>query len=444
MMNNRNLISKNVASVTSPYILTVAILLPCSIAQAGAYEWGGLGSRAQSMGGAFTAIADDWTAIYWNPAGLTQLQGTGFGIDVLSPHPIIEDGSSVSNLMPANMETRYQIDTFAQYTGIEPTQFSDERVEYHFFTPTGLAGYWQHKGWHFGAGFYVPVGYYLDWDDTVGYGAGTITASLFQQLSIRTVNLSLARPISRSLAFGAGFNLLYGGIDYQANKVVANSGIIDYRWGQELDCDGVGYEGIFGLLYKASDKLNLGAVYRTGGTLNLEGEADTFLTLTSLNESSDLRQKFNYPATYGLGAAYKLKPDFTLAADWQRTAWSQFRIDIDYKVPGLLALQDRDYSADWQDSNRYRFGFEYRPTQTWSWRAGYMFDQSPVRDKSVSLTNVADVDRHNLTIGLGRQSKNNVRLDLMYGYAWGDRKVNGVSYHQRINVVGLSVSYRFK
>jgi hypothetical protein len=32
----------------------------------------GVGSRANAMGGAFTATADDATALYWNPAGLSQ------------------------------------------------------------------------------------------------------------------------------------------------------------------------------------------------------------------------------------------------------------------------------------------------------------------------------------------------------------------------------------
>ncbi|HBR29889.1 MAG TPA: hypothetical protein DD789_10700, partial [Firmicutes bacterium] len=32
-----------------------------------------LGARALGMGGAYTAIADDGTAAYWNPAGITQV-----------------------------------------------------------------------------------------------------------------------------------------------------------------------------------------------------------------------------------------------------------------------------------------------------------------------------------------------------------------------------------
>jgi len=36
----------------------------------------GIGARALSMGSAFTAIADDATALYWNPAGITQIART--------------------------------------------------------------------------------------------------------------------------------------------------------------------------------------------------------------------------------------------------------------------------------------------------------------------------------------------------------------------------------
>lgn len=34
----------------------------------------GVGGRAMGMGGAYTAIADDATALYWNPAGLTSIE----------------------------------------------------------------------------------------------------------------------------------------------------------------------------------------------------------------------------------------------------------------------------------------------------------------------------------------------------------------------------------
>lgn len=39
------------------------------------------GARALSMGGAFVAIADDPSAMYWNPAGITDIGGISFVVD---------------------------------------------------------------------------------------------------------------------------------------------------------------------------------------------------------------------------------------------------------------------------------------------------------------------------------------------------------------------------
>ena len=35
-----------------------------------AQTFGGIGTRAEGMGGAFVAVADDASAVYWNPAGI--------------------------------------------------------------------------------------------------------------------------------------------------------------------------------------------------------------------------------------------------------------------------------------------------------------------------------------------------------------------------------------
>ena len=409
---------------------------------AGGYEWGGLGSRAQSMGGAFTGLADDWTAIYWNPAGLTQLRGSELGFEFFSPHVTIKDGSSLSNLTPGAMDTRYQIDTFAQFTGLEPTRFDKEKVDLHFYIPNGLGGYWQWKGFTMGAGLYSPVGHYFDWEDTVRYGAGTIDAKLFHQFSLTAGNFSIARQITPRLSLGAGVELAYGRLAYEAEKTVSNSGISDYRWDFASKGDGFGVEGTFGFLYKITDRLNLGGVYRTGATIRLKGDADTHLSLAGLAEESDFVQKFRHPSTWGLGLAYKLRPNLTLTTDWQRTNWSEFGVDVDYDRQGAV-LRDRRYSADWKDSNRYRFGIEYQPTDRWSLRGGYSFDQSPLPDKAVSFSNIADVDRHSASLGAGHKWPNGWGVDLLYSCCWGSRSAGGTDYEQRVHGVGFTISYKW-
>jgi long-chain fatty acid transport protein len=418
------------------------ILAAPQSAKAGGYEWGGLGSRAQAMGGAFIGLADDWTAIYWNPAGLSQLRGAGAGFDFSSPHIEIKDGDSVANSPIAEMDTRFQRDVFGQYIPAEETHFDKEKVKYDFYIPAGAAGHWQYAGWNMAAGYYIPAGYYIDWDDSIPYGAGTLTADLFQELSVVAVNFSLAKQINDALALGAGLDVLYGDVDYEANKVAAGSLISDYSYSFDSSSDGTGYEGVFGGLYRINEKLSLGAVYRTGATIDLEGRARTSLTLTSLAETSGFVQKFRHPATYGLGVAYRQATNLIFTGDWQRTNWSEFDIDVEYDTPGT-ALINQDYSADWRDSNRFRTGVEWRPVLRWALRAGYFFDESPLPDKSVSLSNIVGVDRHNVTLGAGYEWCDSWFVDLVLHHGWGDRRVDGVNYSQRVYSFGLGLSHQF-
>ena len=39
----------------------------------------GIGARATVLGGAYRGLANDWSAMYWNPAGLTQINGFHLG-----------------------------------------------------------------------------------------------------------------------------------------------------------------------------------------------------------------------------------------------------------------------------------------------------------------------------------------------------------------------------
>lgn len=50
--------------------LSLSLILAAGCATAGGYNLAGVGPKALAMSGAFRAIADDWSAAYWNPAGL--------------------------------------------------------------------------------------------------------------------------------------------------------------------------------------------------------------------------------------------------------------------------------------------------------------------------------------------------------------------------------------
>ena len=55
-------------------VFSFLITQPVLAADAGSFLRIGVGARALGMGGAFVALADDPTAIYWNPAGLASLE----------------------------------------------------------------------------------------------------------------------------------------------------------------------------------------------------------------------------------------------------------------------------------------------------------------------------------------------------------------------------------
>jgi hypothetical protein len=59
--------------------LAVCLVLGLSVSPAAAQTVESLGTRAAGMGGAFVAVADDATAVYWNPAGLA-LGGAFFSL----------------------------------------------------------------------------------------------------------------------------------------------------------------------------------------------------------------------------------------------------------------------------------------------------------------------------------------------------------------------------
>ena len=78
-------------------IALLALILPFLSQPCYAQTFGGLGSRAEGMGGAFVAVADDASAVYWNPAGLAWPTGATFDAQLFtgrSPSAAIGTASS--------------------------------------------------------------------------------------------------------------------------------------------------------------------------------------------------------------------------------------------------------------------------------------------------------------------------------------------------------------
>lgn len=64
-------------------LIAIGVALPCPVV-AGPLGLYGFGARAIGMGGAFTGLADDYSAIYYNPAGLAATEGNNLAIGFMA------------------------------------------------------------------------------------------------------------------------------------------------------------------------------------------------------------------------------------------------------------------------------------------------------------------------------------------------------------------------
>jgi len=77
----------------------LVLLFTASTSFAAGFRLPEAGAKAMGMGFAFTAQADDPSAIYFNPAGLTQLQGTNLMLGVTY---VRENGGEFTGTTPVD------------------------------------------------------------------------------------------------------------------------------------------------------------------------------------------------------------------------------------------------------------------------------------------------------------------------------------------------------
>ncbi len=419
----------------SLFVVVLVFALSTSILASG-YESGGFGSRAISMGGAYVGLADDWTAIYWNPAGLTQLAGCGVGFNSDYLNIETEDGNSIANSVIGQTNSD-QGDIFFQLTGGEPSQFNKEKVTSVSFLPA-LGVYYNLHFCTIGVGAYVPLAFSCNWEDTVS----GIDATYETETSLIAYNISVARQITPQLSVGLGLNILDGSLKRHAKKVTPL-----YTYTLDMKADGIQLQGIVGLLYRPLECLAVGVSYKTESQVKFKGDASATYPLPSgtnlviLQEESDYTQKLLVPVQVGLGVAYTAMGSLTLTADWVRTDWSDFYRDIDYKVEGAL-FKDSKVDQQWMVSNRIRLGAEYCPVEDLAIRAGFGLDPRGVSDRAVSQTNLIDADRKIVSFGVGYKW-NNLAADLGYVYAFGRETIQDVEYEKNTSGLVSSLHYEF-
>ena len=421
-----------------------ALFLLPSFAPANGFNLNGLGSRAQGMGGAYVSLANDFSAVFWNPAGAAGFKQKTFGF-------------FVNDLIPTNT---YRLEILIP----EVPDIDAKTKTSHYL---GMLG-----------GFYMPVSskvvlglgvstpslYGTKWtgDDFTGLAGG---ASYIWMSKVAVLSLSpmVAVKLSEAFSVGAAINFNHG--VFNLKKPAGTSaappqidaplaaGLADLGQYEET-MNGWSFGATLGLLVKPIEDLSVGLTVRTPSTMSFNGSALlSYMSLYDLPDTSDLVRDMPWPLWIAGGVSFRPFERLLLSADVHWTQWSKLdELTTDYLDPvwaDLAEVDGRDVLVlDWQDTTQIRFGLEYTLNPTTALRAGYYHDPAPGPESTLTVL-LPTHTFESFSVGVGK-TVGDLQLDFGLEYMAGNTRTAPDTpdsmpgtYGAKMVVPTVSVAYKF-
>jgi len=445
----------------------IVILLTSSLFASGV-GLTGIGARATALGGAYRGIANDWSAMYWNPAGISQIQGMHFGASFEMITPAAK--YSFSQNVPA----------FSVYRTGEI-----ENEAQTFYIPAAGFVYSMNK-FSFGLSFYAPFGLGGKWDamNTTAYNDAYPETEFEDDLKIIDIHPTIAYQVNDKLSIGVGFSFVLSDIiirtpvtspnpllfdpanDALKQGVLAPMGLTAETYNhilteKELEGDGTGFGFNFGLKYNVTEDLSIGLSGNWYNDISLDGKirAKTYfakidptlfqtlsntldgmiaLGVLTAEQKAEIVAVYSgqthdkipvgtkgdatlpLPMTLGGGIAYTGFENLLLTADISWTQWSAWDVIEIELADGTPA----DLETKWEDGVRFSAGLEYKVMDPLKIRAGYYTEPTAIPDQTLSIT-IPDINRRH-AINIGASYCFGI-FDLFASYERiliGDREVN--------------------
>ena len=390
----------------------------------------GLGARTMGMGGAFLAVADDFTTLYWNPAGLAQIRK-------------FELFSSLSH-SNRDVETEFTRGRVTE-AGRSKTRPNSIGLVYPLYAARG--------------GFALAFGY----NRPQNFDSEVAIKGLDPSSKLDSSGFDVDETTSNSggigiWSFGAGVfiskNILLGGsIDFwqgssfnELDSAAAdinniNSEIESFAFHDTVDREYSGLGGRIGVLAFAGENVTLGATVTLPVDLEVSElwQQQTIVRFDDGEEIVDgddgsILYDIERPFEFGGGVAIKLlEKRLTLAGDVQFTDWTQ----TEYNPLPADDVQN-NFSRFYDSTIQVRTGVEYRiPVIETSVRVGYFLDPIPFQDRKI------DDDRDFLTLGVGKIFDQIIKIDIAYMRGSWAQSSNSLSENQTSNRVFVSAGYRY-
>ena len=414
-----------------PWILACAIwvfTVPGFTQEVALDGFSGLGARAMGMGGAFVSISDDFSGLFWNPAGLTQaergtvywevshdrfrntsqffnspsafeLSSTRIGsVGFVYPVPVYRGSLVLAGGFGRNrhFDNGLRIDAYDDVVDFDKAGFSEDK---------GALG-----AWTLGAAIdlapHLSVGVSaFRWQGKNRF-VQELTFEDVQQAHVDTVSLfQRFESTEQYSAWG-----VQGGIRY---------------WHPS------GFR--FGLTAAAATPMRVDANLADEFEDAFDDRIDTYP-----REAYSDRYEVRQPLTFGLGLGWASGP-FTISGDAHYGDLQEATYDV---LPQTIAPSVDDFRGQYRDAVRLHLGGEYTiPNRGIAVRGGYY--RVPVR--YIGGGNVPNIqietDRDAWTLGLGAELEDAVVLD--FAAVFGGYKLIEGNRADRVRTVRILASARF-
>jgi len=384
------------------------LLLPHA-ATAGGFNIYEMGGRATALGGAFTATADDPSAIFYNPAGMAWLD-EGFSVS-----------GNLALIKPSSKFLRAEGATAGMYPGDAESETADN-----IFTPIGIyATYRSDADWSAGLGLFTPFGLGVEWDKPETFPGRTLSTNA--QIEGFYISPMFAYQPSPKVAISAGVNFVISTVLLEKMSTQQFGGDAATYNVMAFKMEGTSNLGISpsaAIMIKPCPKLSFGINYKGGLTNSFEdqdatltqiesgiGPVDDAVTaqLDALGTDHKASGDLNYPSFVAIGGRAQVNPKLALMLDFVWFNWSVFEeIHLRFSAPELNTNLEEKY----QDGQQWRFAGEYQASPDLRLMAGIIRDLNPQPIGSVSPL-LPDADRWDYSVGATYSTD---KLDFTLGY----------------------------
>jgi long-chain fatty acid transport protein len=326
-----------------------------------------IGARARGTAGAFCGLADDATALYYNPAGL-----------VNQPSSVLVGGSfghTTSSITPDSGKVQS-----SDANEVAPTLG-------YVLRPTSNG----HRG-----RVAIGVGLWRTFGAKTNFaGASAVTEALYELTPGFAYDVSDVLQVGAALRLGLGLSEVSGKFEPIRGS---------------LSAKGLGFGASLGLNFTPIESLRVSLSWRSGMNIGLSGSGSVGDPHNALPEESvDFSLDQRWPQSAALAAVLKVHESWHVAvqADW--SDWST--VDTEFRD---IAGRVEDYEVsrlDLEDTVALRLGVDGKLGPRLELRAGYAFETQSIPD-GTEQRDYTDGPSHTVALGGSYAISPQLRVDL--------------------------------